>query len=79
MDHPLKEGGLFISDLYLKNFFFNFMQNYLDFSLFFVIFVLKLKIRRNLQFYIKKIIFFVKKLFKIFGYFKKKDYICIVD
>ena len=33
------------------------MQNYLDFSLFFVIFVLKLKIRRNLQLYIKKIIF----------------------
>ena len=36
------------------------MQHYLDFSLFFVIFVLKLKIRRNKQLYIKKII--IKKV-----------------
>lgn len=46
------------------------MQHYLDFSLFFVIFVLKFKIRRNKQLH-KKNIINEKKLFKIFGYFKK--------
>ena len=39
------------------------MQHYLDFSLFFVIFVLKFKIRRNKQLYIKKLLLFIK----IFG------------
>lgn len=43
------------------------MQHYLDFSLFFVIFVLKFNIRRNKQLYIKKLLLFIK----IFGYFKK--------
>ena len=41
------------------------MQHYLDFSLFFVIFVLKFKIRRNKQLYIKKIIIIYKNIWII--------------
>ena len=40
------------------------MQHYLDFSLFFVIFVLKFKIRRNKQLYIKKILLMKKNCLK---------------
>ena len=50
------------------------MQHYLDFSLFFVIFVLQLKIRRNKQLYIKKLLL-LKKLLSKFGYVKKDYYI----
>jgi hypothetical protein len=68
IDHPSKEGGLFVlTFLYGKknDFFQHFFYNSLDFSLFFVIFVLKLKIRRNKQLYIKKIIIIKKVAIKI--------------
>lgn len=51
------------------------MQNYLDFSFFFVIFVLKLKRRRNKQLYIKKIIIIKKVAIKVWIYQKRLLYL----